>query len=271
MPVPKFPNAELFWPIFPECLQMAVLIFFISIAMVKICTEKHEYEVNDNQELVAYGLTNIACSFFSCFPACTAPARNMILSSMGVHTTLNGIFTSIVLLLVLYVLGQLFSTLPIPALSVVIIGSVKPLLLQARSLPVLFRRNVCDGVIWTTTCLTGVLLDLPYGLMVGIATSLVVIVINNQRAPAFTLVRNELQLFVRETPGSKTNGVLIFKMCSSLYFATSERFKRELYATTINPLHVKNTPRASSEITVSHKGSDSSTVESILTNEPSRP
>ncbi|XP_052779126.1 sulfate transporter-like, partial [Mya arenaria] len=106
VPQPVLPDLSMLGTILPGCIEMSLLIFFLSIAMVKVCSERHEYEVNDNQELLGYGMTNIACGFFPCYPANTSPPRNMILSSMGANTTLNGLFTSGVLLLVLFVLGE---------------------------------------------------------------------------------------------------------------------------------------------------------------------
>lgn len=238
IPPPALPELSLFWAIFPECFTMALLIFFLSIAMVKVCTEKHEYEVNDNHELVAYGLTNIGCSFFPCYPASTSPPRNMILSSMGARTTVNGIFTAIILLLVLFVLGQLFAALPVPALAAMIFVSVKPLLMQVRTLPKLYRVNIYDFIIWLSACITGIILDLPYGLMFGIGTSFLIVILQNQRADYFSMYQSPEQVFVKKHDDRSHTAITVFKMCSPLYFATSEVFKKRLYSSTLHPLHV---------------------------------
>lgn len=238
IPTPALPQVSLFWAIFPECFTMALLIFFLSIAMVKVCTEKHEYEVHDNHELVAYGLTNIGCSFFPCYPSSTSPPRNMILSQMGARTTVNGLFTALILLLVLFVLGQLFAALPVPALAAMIFVSVKPLLMQVRTLPKLYRVNVYDFIIWLAACLTGILLDLPYGLMFGIGTSFLIIVLQSQRADSFSMHQSPEQIFVKKCNVKGHSTIAIFKMCSPLYFATSELFKKRLYNSTLHPLHV---------------------------------
>ena len=258
IPPPAVPEASLFMAIFPECFTMSLLIFFLSIAMVKVCTEKHEYEVNDNNELVAYGLTNIVCSFFPCYPASTSPPRNMILSSMGARTTVNGLFTALILLLVLFVLGQLFAALPVPALAAMIFVSVKPLLMQVRTLPQLYRVNIYDFIIWLAACSTGILLDLPYGLMFGIGTSFLIVILQSQRAASFSMFKSPEQIFVKECGFKNQSAVVIFKMCSALYFATSEVFKKRLYASTIHPLHVNGRDTDESSTGSTHSSSKAS-------------
>lgn len=265
IPPPKLPEVSLFWAILPECFTMSLLIFFLSIAMVKVCTEKHEYEVNDNNELVAYGLTNIACSFFPCYPASTSPPRNMILSEMGARTTVNGLFTAAILLLVLFVLGQLFAALPVPALAAMIFVSVKPLLLQVRTLPKLYRVNVYDFIIWLSACLTGILLDLPYGLMFGIGTSFLIVIMQNQRVDAFALYQSPELIYVKKPDARKHSSIAVFKMYSPLYFATSEVFKKRLYAATLHPLHVRldESDDSGSDVSDSNKKASEDKTEKI--------
>ncbi|KAL4239883.1 hypothetical protein ACF0H5_000683 [Mactra antiquata] len=238
IPEPHLPNLNIFVSIFPQCIQMTCIIFFLSIAMAKVNAEHHEYEVNDTKELMAYGLTNLGCSFFPCYPASVSPPRNMILSSMGSRTTLNGAFTSCVMILVLYLLSQLFSALPVSALAAMIFVSVKPLLLQVRTLPKLFRVNKYDFIIWMCTCLSGILLDLPYGLIVGIAVSIITIIVQGQWSEVITKRRDSHRVFIKTSKSDKENGekVLVFQMYASLYFATSERFRKHLYTMTVNPL-----------------------------------
>ena len=78
-----------------DCFVVAILIFSNTIAMAKICAKKHNYELNDNQEIYAYGICNFASSFFKCFPSAVAPPRSMILSSMNAKTTISGLFSAV--------------------------------------------------------------------------------------------------------------------------------------------------------------------------------
>lgn len=254
MPPPTLPSFSHFGSILPLSLEMALLVYFLNIAMANLCADKHEYEVDDNQEAIAYGLTNICSAFFQCFPASNAPPRTMILSNMGARTTLNGIPTCLVILLVILVLGQFFTALPVPVLAAMIIVAVKPLLFQVKDLPNIFRVNVYDFVIWVVACLSGIFLDLPFGLYLGFAAAFFIVVFQNQMSGT-TLVEMAKfdHMFLPKSSYKdlmKLRSLRIFRMESSMYFATAEKFKRDLYKKAVNPLllpgeHTQQRPNVS--------------------------
>lgn len=254
IPPPAMPSFSHFGSILPLSMEMALLVYFLNIAMANLCADKHEYEVDDNQEAIAYGLTNVCCAFFQCFPASTAPPRTMILSNMGAKTTLNGVSTCLVMLLVILVLGQYFTALPVPVLAAMIMVAVKPLLLQVKDLPSIFRVNVYDFVIWMVACLAGIFLDLPFGLYLGFAAAFFIVVFQNQMSGTHVVERaKDDHLYLPKSSYKdlvKERCIRIFRMESSLYFATAEKFKRDLYKKTINPLllpgeHMNQQPNVS--------------------------
>ncbi|XP_041366824.1 sulfate anion transporter 1-like [Gigantopelta aegis] len=108
MPVPRVPNLSVLGRIGQDSFIIAILAFAMTISMAKLCAALHDYEIDSNQELVAYGATNLLASFFQCFPMCVAPPRTMILSSLGARSTLNAIPAAIFILVVLLVAGHLF-------------------------------------------------------------------------------------------------------------------------------------------------------------------
>ncbi|PVD33875.1 hypothetical protein C0Q70_05137 [Pomacea canaliculata] len=114
LPPPRVPTAALAEAskYFSDCIVLTILIFAYSIALGKICAKKHNYEINDNQELIAYGLGNIIPSFFYCFPACMAPPRTMVASTMNAKTPLSGIVPAVIMILFTLFIGALFEQLP---------------------------------------------------------------------------------------------------------------------------------------------------------------
>ena len=241
IPTPSLPSFRHFGAVLPLSLEMALLVYFLNIAMAHLCAEKHEYEIDDNQEAIAYGLTNICSAFFQCFPASNAPPRTMILDNMGAKTTLNAISTSCVILLVLMVLGQFFTALPVPVLAAMIMVAVKPLLLQVRELPAVFRVNVYDFVIWVVACLAGIFIDLAFGLYLGFAAAFFIVVFQNQMSGTTVVEKAKYDhMYLPKSAYSnliQLRSLRIFRMQASLYFATTEHFKTDLYKKTINPLH----------------------------------
>ncbi|KAK3578531.1 hypothetical protein CHS0354_025239 [Potamilus streckersoni] len=233
------PNFEPFDTLLIESFKIAILTCFLNLSMAKMCARNHGYEIEENTELMAYGLANLGSSFFGCFPSSIAPPRIMLLSILGAKTTLNAVFTIIILLLVLLLIGPLFSTLPLPVLAAIIMVSMKQLLMQVTVVRRYWRMNKYDFVIWLVSFLCSVILDLPLGLMCGIFISLFSVIIQSQRSKIFTLgkaLSDEMYLpvenhdYVFEIPRVK-----VVRLESALYFATAENFREKVYSLIWSP------------------------------------
>ncbi|ESO97396.1 hypothetical protein LOTGIDRAFT_114864, partial [Lottia gigantea] len=68
MPPPILPNFESTPRVAKDSFVVAILIFALTISMAKLMAKLNNYELNNNQELVAYGMSNLFSSFFQCFP-----------------------------------------------------------------------------------------------------------------------------------------------------------------------------------------------------------
>ncbi|KAK3602575.1 hypothetical protein CHS0354_020637 [Potamilus streckersoni] len=242
-PHPEVPNLSLVSSLIGYSIELAALVFFLTISMAKLMSARHDYEIDDNQELIAYGLSNIVSSFFHCFVSCVAPPRTMLLNALNVKTSLHGIFSASIILLILLFIGPLFSSLPIPVLATMIMVAVKGLLTQVLELPSIWRVSKYDFVTWVVTCSTGILLDLPYGLICGIICSLFVVVLQSQIAKSYLLAKAvDEDIFLnadRYKDLVDIPEINIFGIDHSLYFATSELFQKKLYLDTVNPRHLE--------------------------------
>ncbi|XP_063400671.1 sulfate transporter-like [Mytilus trossulus] len=237
LPTPELPRVSV--DILGHSVVVGFIVFVLTISMARLCEVKHGYSVDDNQELVAYGIANLGGSFFSCFPACVAPPRTVILSTMGAKTTLNGIVSAIFVLLVIMFIGKYLESAPKAVLAVMIIVAVKNLLYQFKELPKLWRVNRYDFVIFVGTVLCGVLIDFPYALYVGVLLCLLTVVVQSQNSSSYTIrkVEQEDRLLEQKTHDIPlcNSKIAIFRMESSLYFATADQFVKELYKATFNP------------------------------------
>ncbi|XP_067654900.1 prestin-like isoform X2 [Haliotis asinina] len=239
LPVPMLPNLGSIPRIATDGFVIAIIIFAMTISMAKLMARQHDYELDYNQELIAYGMSNFASSFFHCFPSCTAPPRTMILSSLGAKTTLNGIPSAIFILIVLLAAGQLFVSLPIAVLAAMIVVAMKNLLLQVRQLPGLWRSSKADFTIWLFTFLVGVLADLDLGIIVGIGISVLTVVVHTQlTAGSVSGVSTKEDVMLSEGIRDGTRqipGISVFFFNSMLYFANAEKFKKEIFEKVYHP------------------------------------
>jgi len=222
-----------------DAFILAILIFANTIAMAKICAKKHNYEVDDSQELIAYGMCNAASSFFFCFPSSVAPPRSMVASSMNAKTTLSGVFASVLMLLVIIVISKLFTELPKAVLAAIVFIALKGLFIQILDGRKFWRINKFDFVIWFFTFFATVFLDIDVGLGIGVCVSLITVVLQTQFSRGYkigcTIKDPALVEHKKYNDSSEVPGVKIYRFQSSLYFANAEIFRNSLYKSTVNP------------------------------------
>ncbi|XP_021339622.1 pendrin-like isoform X2 [Mizuhopecten yessoensis] len=239
IPPPVLPDLTGIQDYIVDSFVIAILIFANTIAMAKICAKKHNYEVDDSQELIAYGMCNFLSGFMLCFPSAVAPPRSMVASSMNTKTTVTGIFVTILMLLVILVISALFKPLPKAALAAIIVVALKGLFVQMMDCRKFWRVNKFDFIIWFFTIFSVVFLDIDLGLGIGVIVSLFTVVFQTQFSRGYRLavtpndgimVENNRYKNTREIPGVK-----IFRFQSNLYFANAEIFRNTLYNGTINP------------------------------------
>lgn len=136
--------------------------------------------------------------------------------------------------IVLLWLGPLFETLPRATLAGIIIVALKGMIMQVKDLKKFYRESTLDVVVWITTFLTVVIIDIDVGLLVGVVVSFVVLYIKGFKSYSClmgqvsnTEIYVDLQnhKHVAEIPHAK-----IFRYYGSINFATSAGYKSELFA-----------------------------------------
>ena len=125
-----------------DCFAVAVVSYVMCMTMAKIFARKYRYALDDNQELVAYGLMNFISSFFHCFPVAQSPPRTMIFVTTGGMTQISGLISSVVVFTVIIGLGPLFYDLPKALLSMIIIVALFPLFKQFKELKVYWKVRI---------------------------------------------------------------------------------------------------------------------------------
>ena len=77
--------------------------------------------------------------------------------------------------------GPLFRTLPNACLAAIIVTAMKNMLLQTKQLPNLWRVNKMEFLAWLITFWGVVLLDVDYGLYIGVAATILLLILRTQR------------------------------------------------------------------------------------------
>ena len=83
LPGPVMPPFFILKDMITQCFLTAVVSFAINFSLADLFSKKHRYKININQELFAYGSTNIFTGFFPCFATGASLARSCVQNNAG--------------------------------------------------------------------------------------------------------------------------------------------------------------------------------------------
>uniref|UniRef100_A0A8C5CV30 Solute carrier family 26 member 3 n=1 Tax=Gadus morhua TaxID=8049 RepID=A0A8C5CV30_GADMO len=223
-----------------EAFPVAIVGFAVAYSVAKVYSVKHDYTIDGNQELIAFGVSNMFGASFKSFAASTALSRTAIQESSGGKTQVAGLVAAMMAMLVTLALGFLLAPLPKSVLGALVVVNLKGMLMQFSILPSLWRKDKLDLVVWVVTCLASILLGLDLGLGVGLGVELLTVVFRTQLYVHTSW--STLWLGLRgpcSRDQVRRKGVVIFKIPSPIFFANVDFFREKLNdAVGFNPLKV---------------------------------
>ncbi|XP_063786090.1 sulfate transporter-like [Pseudophryne corroboree] len=237
---PRAPEWSMIPSIATDAIPIAIIGFAMTVSLAEIFAKKHGYTVSINQEMIAIGMCNVIPSFFYSFASCAALAKTLLKESTGANTQLNGIVSSLLLMIVLLALSHLLYSLQNSILGVITIVSLKGALVKFADTPKMWRISRIDTVVWWVSMLASALISTEIGLLVGVCFSMLCVIFRTQR-PRATLLGNvsgteiyEDQLQYKEL--NTIPNIKIYRFNGSLYYANKDYFIASLHSKTgVNP------------------------------------
>uniref|UniRef100_A0A8C8GAQ3 SLC26A/SulP transporter domain-containing protein n=1 Tax=Oncorhynchus tshawytscha TaxID=74940 RepID=A0A8C8GAQ3_ONCTS len=221
-PSPRMPALHKLPEVAGDTVAITFVGYAVSVSLAMIYADKHGYSIQPNQELLAHGISNTVSSLFTCFPSSATLATTNILESSGGFTQLSGLFTSLVVLIVLLLIGPLFYFLPKAVLACINVTSLRQMFLQFQDLPDLWRVSKIDFVVWLVTWLSVVVLNVDMGLAIGVVFSMMTVICRTQRyampSPLSTLDNTDTVYQCFRKSYSRWN-------CTALWITVSHRDK----------------------------------------------
>lgn len=231
-PEPRLPALETVPEIAGDTVAITLVAYAVSVSLAMIYADKHGYSIDPNQELLAHGISNTVSSLFTCFPNSATLATTNILESAGGHTQLAGLFTSLVVLIVLLLIGPLFYFLPKAVLACINVTSLRQMFLQFQDLPDLWRISKIDFMVWLVTWLSVVVLNVDLGLAIGVVFSMMTVICRTQRASCSVLGRAANTEIYRSINNHnkcyEVPGVKILTYNGPIYYGNRSFFKADM-------------------------------------------
>ncbi|KAB7497897.1 Prestin [Armadillidium nasatum] len=218
MPPPKLPPFELYDDVLLSSLGITIVSYTVSFSMAKIFAKRLDYNVDATQELYALGLSNFMGCLFSCAPISASLSRSLIQQTVGGATQLASYISCALLVLC--------------ALAAIIAVALKGMFLQFGDVVDMWKISKPDACIWIIAFLGVVILDINYGLLLGIVAVLLLLIYRNQ-SPNMTLLGRvgETDVYLDKTRYCTVDEIPGIKIChisGSLHFANQEAFRNTL-------------------------------------------
>ncbi|KAM3871740.1 solute carrier family 26 member 6 [Diretmus argenteus] len=229
---PRVPNVNLFSEVIGDAFAVAIVGYAINISLGKTFALKHGYKVDSNQELVALGLSNTIGGFFQCYCVTSSLSRSLIQESTGCKTQVAGVVSSIIVLITVLKIGSLFEDLPKAVLATIVFVNLKGMFKQFLDVPMLWKSNKVDLLVWLVTYTCTVLLNLDLGLAVSIGFSMLTVIFRTQ-LPRYSILGQVpgTELYLDKDTYEEAKeipGITIFRSSTTVYYTNAELYLEAL-------------------------------------------
>jgi len=244
LPVPQIPlvSPTDLIVLLPGALAMSILIFADGVLTSRVFARKNRYEVDVNQELVAFGAGNVFTGLFQSFAVAASSSRTAVNDNSGGKSQLVGLIAAGLVIVFLLFFTSLLQDLPTVVLGAIIIVACIGLIdiQEFRSLN-LMRHSEYYLAVFT---LFGVLvIGILAGIALAVAFSLIVFIQRVYRPHSSVLGTVEgVDGYHGIAPGEKNQvepGLIVYGFDAPLFFANAPYFVdqiRELISTADPPL-----------------------------------
>ncbi|XP_004862134.1 solute carrier family 26 member 9 isoform X1 [Heterocephalus glaber] len=235
-PTPVSPTVSQWKDMIGTAFSLAIVGYVINLAMGRTLAGKHGYDVDSNQEMIALGCSNFFGSFFKIHVICCALSVTLAVDAAGGRSQMASLCVSLVVMITMLVLGSYLYPLPKSVLGALIAVNLKNSLKQLADPYYLWRKSKLDCCVWVVSFLSSFFLSLPYGVAVGVAFSILVVVFQTQFRNGYALAQViDTDIYVNPKTYSRVQeieGIKIVTYCSPIYFANSEIFRQKVIAKT---------------------------------------
>ena len=230
------------WDVLRALVPAAVVIVFVgfveALGVERELADKHHYEIDPDQELLALGTANSAAGLFQGMVVTGVPSRTAVVDAAGGRTQAAGIVGVVAVLPVVFFLTGLLHDLPDSALAAVVIVSIVGFIRLAEMRRV-WRIRRSDGAIALLAFAGVVVLGIELGVIVAAVASIVMVVYRATTPRILELGRrgsSDYFVDLRRHPDARTYpGVVILRPDAPLNFASVDAFDRRLRQLTDKP------------------------------------
>jgi high affinity sulfate transporter 1 len=217
----------------PGALMIALLSFADTSVLSRSLAKRGGYEVNQNQEMVALGVANMASGLFQGFSISSSASRTPVAEAAGSKSQVTGLVGALAIGTLLMAAPRLLANLPSATLGAVVIAACWSFA-DIKGMRDLWNLRKSEFVLCLISFLGVAFVGVIEGIFITIALAMGVLIWNTWHPHFAVLVRvdgvkgyHDAQ---RHPEGRHVPGMVIFRWDAQLFFANAEIFKAEALA-----------------------------------------
>ncbi|WP_322938390.1 SulP family inorganic anion transporter [Nocardioides bizhenqiangii] len=245
LPSPGIPqvDAGVLWTLVPAAIGILLVSYSEALGVAGSLANKHGYDIDPNQELLALGAANLSSGSLGGLVAGGSMSSSAVNDGAKARSQVSGLSAAIFVVLTILFLTPIFKDLPEAVLAALIIHAVSHLMRVTSLVKV---RRLAPAEFWMgILAFAGVLLiDVLEGLVIAMLASLLLVIYRSSRSSVTALGRlpgseDLYTAMVRNPDAVPLDGVLIIRTDEPVYYANAVSNRdavRDLVRSTVPPV-----------------------------------
>jgi SulP family sulfate permease len=214
-------DSALLTQLIPAAATIALVSFMEAISVGRVFAQAHRYDIHPNRELIALGFANMAGGATGGYPIAGGFSRSAVNVRAGARTQLAALVTCAVVVITLLAFTRAFFYLPKSALSAIIVAAVAGLI-DIPGAAEVYRVKRSDFYLLVLTFFATLSLGIQWGILVGIAASILLFLVRTTR-PHFAVLgripQSQTYVNIARHPLAETlPGIILVRIDAQFYF-----------------------------------------------------
>jgi SulP family sulfate permease len=207
-------------------LAVAFLSLLESSSIAKTLAAQSGDRVDLNQQMLSMGTANFACAFGGGMAVSGSLTRSVLNFKSGAQTAMSSVFSGLLIVAGLFLLGRFIGYIPKPALAMLVI-LVGFSLINRATIQVMLKTTRSDATVFLTTLIGGLFLPLDTAIYLGAAASIGLFLHKASRPGLKEVSFDDQGALVEqslEEARKKRSEIAIVHVEGDLFFASSDVF-----------------------------------------------
>ncbi len=235
LPTVHIPNLSVLLEHGDDIVMLSFSIALVIVAQTLLTASnyamKYNYKIDNNREVLAYAVGNVAGAFVGCCPINGSVSRTGIGDQYGGKSQVMSLTAAATMVLVLLFGTDLLSYLPVPVLTGIVLAALIGII-EVGVAKKTWKSDKQEFLIFMAAFLGVLLLGTVYGVIIGVMLSFVAVIIRAVVPPKaylgvipghedfYTLKRNRSAKPIRHT--------VIYRFSGNLFFGNLNTFQQDI-------------------------------------------